>query len=100
MNLEKIKELEIALRELKRSVSRLSGLSTRSVVYGSAASRSASESARLEAIEVRRLKHRAHVLCVELGFADLRSPEHYQDSTAPAGFGRNLLIERRAPNEQ
>ena len=56
------------------------------------------ETARDCAIQIRRLKHEAHCLAVELGIADLRADSHYTPVTAPAGFGREVLIERRRPN--
>ncbi|MGP1666245.1 MAG: hypothetical protein ACTS5I_10130 [Rhodanobacter sp.] len=56
------------------------------------------EIARDCAIHIRRLKHEAHCLAVELGIADLRDESHYTPVTAPAGFGRETLIERRRPN--
>lgn len=59
----------------------------------------ASESAREAAIEIRRLKHEAHCLCVELGLADRRADSYYQDATAPAGFGRTTIFTKREPAE-
>lgn len=56
------------------------------------------EKARETSIQVRRLRHEAHCLSVEAGFADLRDESHYMPITAPAGFGREFLIERRRPN--
>lgn len=57
----------------------------------------ARESARECAIEIRRLKHEAHCLAVELGFADLRPDAFYADSTAPAGFGNTTIFTKRKP---
>lgn len=56
------------------------------------------ETARDCAIQIRRLKHEAHCLAVELGIADLRDESHYTPVIAPAGFGREILIERRRPH--
>lgn len=55
------------------------------------------ESSRLCGVEIRRLKHEAHCLAVEIGIADRRSDEAYSATTAPLGFSREILIERRAP---
>ena len=48
-------------------------------------------------IEIKRLAHEAHCLSVEIGIADRRPPEHYTPTTASLGFGREVRIERRAP---
>lgn len=53
--------------------------------------------AREAAIEIRRLTHEAHCLAVELGIADRRSDEHYQDSLVPCGFGNYRKFYKRAP---
>ncbi|WP_034302505.1 hypothetical protein [Herbaspirillum sp. RV1423] len=52
------------------------------------------------AVEIRRLKHEAHCLAVELGIADHRGEAHYRDTTAPAGFGRVKDFSVRAPEVQ
>jgi hypothetical protein len=49
------------------------------------------------AIELRRIKHEAHCLAVEIGIADRRSDAAYADATAPAGMGRDFLMPRRTP---
>ena len=49
------------------------------------------------AIEIRRIKHEAHCLAVELGIADVRAEAAYGTATAPAGMGREFLLERQAP---
>ncbi len=60
---------------------------------------SARESARECAIEIRRLKHEAHCLAVELGFSDRREESYYTDGTAPMGFGRTAVFTKRAPEQ-
>lgn len=60
--------------------------------------RNAIEDAREAAIEIRYLKHEAHCLAVEFGIADRRDDSHYQDSFAPAGFGRETIFHKRAPH--
>lgn len=49
------------------------------------------------AIEIRRIKHEAHCIAVELGIADARDGTAYGATTAPAGMGREVLLERRDP---
>lgn len=55
------------------------------------------ESARICAIEARRLTHEAHCLAVEIGIADRRAPAAYAPVTAPAGMSREHRIELREP---
>lgn len=57
----------------------------------------AREAARECAVEIRRLTHEAHCVAVEMGIADRRDDSHYTPSTAPAGFGRTVIFDRRAP---
>lgn len=60
----------------------------------------ANENARECAVEIRRLKHEAHCLAVEIGIADRREDSCYTPSTAPAGFGRDFIVDRRCPDAQ
>lgn len=99
MNIEKLVELSECIKRIMRAQSQLDRYNTVSFDMNATAKRrhNAMEDAREAAIEIRHWKHEAHCLAVELGIADRRSDEHYQDSTAPSGFGRERIFNKRAP---
>lgn len=57
----------------------------------------ASTNLHYNSIKLEEYTHEIHCLCVELGFADIRENEYYQDTTV--NFGQiEMLIKRRKPN--
>lgn len=94
-------KLIACLRELQREQEKAFSLGAKSGdMYGGYSDKQRqryAEQARDCSIQVRRLRHEAHCLAVEAGIADMRDESYYKPVTAPAGFGRDFLIERRKP---
>lgn len=102
MNTQKLADMADVMKRLMHELSALekhNAISRNSAnsQYTSRRRANARESARECSIEIRRLKHEAHCLAVELGLADLRPDAFYADSTAPAGFGNTTIFTKRKP---
>jgi len=99
---EKIVELLDAMKRLQREQAAMAKHNAVSGDWNNTPRRrhAASESARVCAIEIRRLTHEAHCIAVEMGIADRRADSFYTDGIAPAGFGREFICVRRAPKAQ
>lgn len=87
------------MKRAERESQQLAKFSAASVAAGVSPKRAASlrESANACGVELRRIKHEAHCLAVEMGIADMREGQSYGETSAPLGFGRDVLIDRRVP---
>lgn len=97
---EQIDTLIKTLRLMQREQKALMNASAKSADFWGASARqhaNAAEKATLIAVELRRLKHEAHCLAVEVGIADRRADGAYEAGAASLGFGREVRIEKRAP---
>ena len=99
MSTKKFAEMADTMKRLVRETQALAKHNAASGNFENTKARrdSANESARECAIEIRRLKHEAHCIAVEMGIAERRDPSAYTDSTAPGGFGRTFAFVRREP---
>lgn len=97
---EKVVEMADCMKRLLKEMAQLQKQNVITVNFEITKTRrdNARESARESAIEIRRLKHEAHCIAVELGIAERRDESYYTPSTAPAGFGREIIFDRRAPS--
>lgn len=89
MTVEKIDAMVAAMKRLKRETLQM---------HKRSANLKSQAGANSCAIEIRRIKHEAHRIAVELGIADARTGTAYDTTTAPAGMGREFRLERPAPD--
>lgn len=96
-----VDDLIDCLRELKGESIRMASAAAKAGIAANAKQMARhTETARDCAVQMRKLKHRAHCLAVELGIADMREDSHYRSTTAPAGFGREFQLVRPRPEYQ
>lgn len=88
------------MKSMERETLQMERLAALSVLPGVSMKRAANDRERANAcgLELRRLRHEAHCLAVEIGIADMRTGESYTPVASPIGFGREVLVERRSPS--